>query len=38
MNPKAAKFFLPALIVVVLAIPLFVTVPYYLHIMFMICR
>ncbi len=36
MNPKAAKFVLPALIAVVLAIPIFVTVPYYLHIMFMI--
>ena len=36
MNPKAAKFFLPALIVVVLAVPLVVTVPYYLHIMIMV--
>jgi branched-chain amino acid transport system permease protein len=36
MNPKAAKFVLPALIVVVLAIPLVVTVPYYLHIMIMV--
>ncbi len=36
MNPKTAKFVLPALIVAVLAFPLAVTVPYYLHIMIMV--
>ncbi len=36
MNPKTQKFVLPVSIIVVLAIPLFVTVPYYLHILFMV--
>ena len=36
MNPKTAKLLLPALIFVVFAIPLFVHVPYYLHILFMV--
>jgi branched-chain amino acid transport system permease protein len=36
MNAKRAKFVLPALIVVLLAFPLVVTTPYYVHIMFMV--
>ena len=36
MRPKTQRFIVPAAILVVLAIPLFVTVPYYLHIMFMV--